>query len=243
VDEAGDQLPAIDRIVVYIDDLDRCPPARVVEMLEAIHLLLAVELFVVVVAVAPRWLLQALHSHYRDQLTAPATGAAVTDDGQALWQPSAVQYLEKIFQVVLTLPPLAADGYVNLVDSLINPQDETRRTGGGQQLADEATAAPAPVTASPPADADTREADPREDGPSTGIVDLPVPRIIERSDPLAFSGDEQRLLHLLGRPLSPRPRQSNGWPTATGFSAHFTPPTWPAATTATSLATGQPWCC
>ena len=40
-------------------------------MLEAIHLLLALELFVVVVAVDPRWLLQALHSHYRDQLTAP----------------------------------------------------------------------------------------------------------------------------------------------------------------------------
>ncbi|MGH3928616.1 MAG: P-loop NTPase fold protein [Pseudonocardiaceae bacterium] len=42
----GDDLPQIDRIIIYIDDLDRCPPQRVVEMLEAIHLLLAVELFV-----------------------------------------------------------------------------------------------------------------------------------------------------------------------------------------------------
>jgi hypothetical protein len=41
---------------------------------------------------------------------------------------------------------------------------------------------------------------------STGIVDLPAPRIIERTDPLAFSGDEQRLLHLLGPPLIATPR-------------------------------------
>ena len=30
-DEAGDELPRVDRIVLYIDDLDRCPPERVVE--------------------------------------------------------------------------------------------------------------------------------------------------------------------------------------------------------------------
>src|SRR5262249_59589230 len=41
-DEAGDTLPRIDRVVVYIDDLDRCPPDRVVQVLEAVQLLLAV---------------------------------------------------------------------------------------------------------------------------------------------------------------------------------------------------------
>ena len=53
VDTVGDELPRIDRIVVYIDDLDRCPPDRVVQVLEAVQLLLAVPLFVVVVAVDP----------------------------------------------------------------------------------------------------------------------------------------------------------------------------------------------
>jgi hypothetical protein len=42
--------------------------------------------------------------------------------------------------------------------------------------------------------------------PDTGIVDLPASRIVERSDPLAFSGDEQRLLHLLGPPMITTPR-------------------------------------
>jgi hypothetical protein len=208
-DDAGDQLPAIDRIVVYIDDLDRCPPARVVDMLEAIHLLLALELFVVVVAVDPRWLLQALHSHYRDQLTAPEADTTVADDGQALWRPSAVQYLEKIFQVVLTLPPLATGGYVSLVDSLINPQDETSRAGpGSPPLADAVPAQPTKLVADPPSGADTQADGQQQDADrAAGAVDLPAPnRIIERSDPLAFSRDEQSLLHLLGPPLITTPR-------------------------------------
>ncbi|MDQ3109533.1 MAG: P-loop NTPase fold protein, partial [Bacteroidota bacterium] len=41
----------IDRIVLYIDDLDRCKTDRVVAVLEAVHLLLAIDLFVVVVGV------------------------------------------------------------------------------------------------------------------------------------------------------------------------------------------------
>ena len=36
----------IDRIVLYIDDLDRCRPRQVVEVLQAVHLLLALDLFV-----------------------------------------------------------------------------------------------------------------------------------------------------------------------------------------------------
>jgi hypothetical protein len=210
-DEAGDQLPAIDRIVVYIDDLDRCPPDRVVDMLEAIHLLLAVELFVVVVAVDPRWLLQALHSHYRDQLSGPADGRTAADD-EALWQPSAVQYLEKIFQVVLTLPPLATVGYVSLVDSLINPQDETIRGTADSSVATqeapptEAAEAPAPESLPHTDDDIWADRQQKDADLGTGIKDLSAPRVVERGDPLAFRSDEQRLLHLLGPPLITTPR-------------------------------------
>src|SRR5262249_10202047 len=49
-DETRDpELPRIDRIVLYIDDLDRCRADRVIEVLEAVHLLLAFPLFAVVV--------------------------------------------------------------------------------------------------------------------------------------------------------------------------------------------------
>ena len=68
--------PDVDRIVLYVDDLDRCPADRVVEVLEAVHLLLALDLFVVVVGVDPRWLLGSLEHHFeassRPAATAPA---------------------------------------------------------------------------------------------------------------------------------------------------------------------------
>jgi hypothetical protein len=63
-----DALPMIDRIVLYIDDLDRCPSERVVQVLEAIHLLLAFPLFVVVVGVDVRWTSRSLLQHYPSHL-------------------------------------------------------------------------------------------------------------------------------------------------------------------------------
>ncbi|MFL6076957.1 MAG: P-loop NTPase fold protein [Mycobacteriales bacterium] len=203
-DDVGDTLPAIDRIVIYVDDLDRCPPARVVDMLEAIHLLLAVELFVVVVAVDPRWLLQALHSHYREQLTGITGDDAGTADP---WQPSAVQYLEKIFQVVLTLPPLTEAGYRGLVDHLTNPQDQTAsdRRPPGTARATEVDPSP---PRRPPAETEPGiGADPlAQPNPQAQSVDLPRPRVHERGDPLALTRDEQALMHLLGPPLISTPR-------------------------------------
>jgi hypothetical protein len=38
----------------------------VIEVLEAVHLMLALELFVVVVAVDARWLIRSLEYHYRE---------------------------------------------------------------------------------------------------------------------------------------------------------------------------------
>ena len=88
--------PPIERIVLYIDDLDRCPPKQVVEVLEAVHLLLAIPLFIVVVGVDIRWVSQALIERYPKQLGA--------EDGIA----SPVDYLEKVFQVPFWLPPMDA---------------------------------------------------------------------------------------------------------------------------------------
>ncbi|MGW0631995.1 P-loop NTPase fold protein, partial [Streptomyces sp. NPDC002758] len=204
-DEADDELPQIDRIIVYIDDLDRCPPARVVEMLEAIHLLLAVDLFVVVVAIDPRWLLSAVTAHYRNVLHAPGTDPANPDE---TWPATPAQYLEKIFQVVLTLPRMDADGYGRLLDSLITVQATTGTPPGtaASPAAEPAPSQPepaAPSTPGTPAGTGTGRpidgTDWDEDlyGPS---VTLPV---IEVTDPLSFTQDEARLLRLAGPPRLP----------------------------------------
>lgn len=102
------ELRRIDRIVLYIDDLDRCPPRQVVEVLQAVHLLLALDLFVVVVGVDPRWLVRALHQQYPGILNGNGPGAgdgnaarfAGGEAGEAL----PADYLQKIFNIPFTLP-------------------------------------------------------------------------------------------------------------------------------------------
>ena len=78
--------PPLERIVLYIDDLDRCPPRRVVEVLEAVHLMLALDLFVVVVAVDARWLIRSMEYHYRE-LFGPDTEARGGEPGRGRRQP------------------------------------------------------------------------------------------------------------------------------------------------------------
>ncbi|MGB3440392.1 MAG: P-loop NTPase fold protein [Actinophytocola sp.] len=99
----------IDRIVLYIDDLDRCDPEQVVNVLQAVHLLLALDLFVVVVGVDPRWLARSVGSHYRQLLDEhPGT------DGQA----TPTDYLEKIFNIPMLLPRMSPDSLHDLLRSM-----------------------------------------------------------------------------------------------------------------------------
>jgi hypothetical protein len=114
----------INRIVLYIDDLDRCPDARVVQVLQAVHLLLAFPLFVVVVAVDSRWLAHALRTRY------PALAGPPSADGQASARPD--DYLEKIFQVPFWVQGLGDEGRRRMVDGLLSGHvrvDQTRGEG------------------------------------------------------------------------------------------------------------------
>jgi hypothetical protein len=88
-------LPAIDRIILYVDDLDRCQPDQVVPVLQALALMLHLKIFVAVVAVDARWLSAALRIHYKDLIAA-----------EAMTGPE--QFLEKIFQIPFWLPPMRA---------------------------------------------------------------------------------------------------------------------------------------
>ncbi|MCA8974977.1 MAG: hypothetical protein KDC98_09660 [Planctomycetes bacterium] len=103
--------PRIDRIVLYIDDLDRCPPDRVVQVLQAIHLLLTFPLFVVVVGVDARWVSRSLRRQYRELWhDAPESGqrSATPHD-----------YLEKIFQVPFWLRPMNVTSTEDYLDALV----------------------------------------------------------------------------------------------------------------------------
>ena len=114
-------LPRIDRIVLYVDDLDRCPPARVVEVLQAVHLLLAFPIFVVVVGVDARWLLRSLANHYSEMLGPRRDRDGRDDPELAGWESTPQNYLEKIFQIPFALSPMQSSGFSQLVGSLIGP--------------------------------------------------------------------------------------------------------------------------
>jgi hypothetical protein len=154
--ERRDPALPIDRIVLYVDDLDRCRPERVIEVLEAVHLLLAFRLFVVVVAVDPRWLARCLELHYPQLLGGRA--------GDTVDAASPQDYLEKIFQIPFMVRPIDVDGYRDLVRSLIPAMVAEQRTKAVDRTA---------VTGLPPATA-PRETVGVEDGtavpPASNVV-------------------------------------------------------------------------
>jgi hypothetical protein len=90
------------RVFLLIDDLDRCPPNKVVEVLEAVQLLVKTPLFVVLIAMDVRYVTRALEKEYVGVLT---RGGA----------PSGLDYIEKIIQVpyrVRPAPRAATEGFL-----------------------------------------------------------------------------------------------------------------------------------
>ena len=113
-------LPPLERIVLYIDDLDRCPPRKVVEVLEAVHLMLALDLFIVVVAVDARWLIKSLQHHYRElfgNATGPADNPSVPGADGDFATPA--DYLDKIFQIPFALTPPSRGALSQYLRSLL----------------------------------------------------------------------------------------------------------------------------
>lgn len=109
----------VQRIIIYIDDLDRCSERQVVQILEAIHLLLAFPCFVVVTAVDARWLRDSLISQHQ-ALSQTAGGIDPAD------------YLEKIFQIPFWVRPMSgsqsagASAYSAYLRALLRaPPEET----------------------------------------------------------------------------------------------------------------------
>ncbi|KAF2415974.1 P-loop NTPase fold protein [Microbacterium sp. B35-30] len=104
----------IDRIVLYIDDLDRCEPEQVVEVLQAVHLLLALDLFTVVVGVDPRWMVRSLRARY------PATLGSGGTDGPSDGGVTPEDYLEKIFNIPFVLPRMDARAFGQFVSAVVD---------------------------------------------------------------------------------------------------------------------------
>ncbi|WP_026452387.1 P-loop NTPase fold protein [Aequorivita capsosiphonis] len=108
----------LERIILYIDDLDRCSDDRVVEVLEAVNLLMAYPLFVVVVGVDPRWVKNALTKKYSLQFNNEEN----SNDFENI-EPSG--YLEKIFQVPFQLKSATNKSVKHMLKTLAESQPES----------------------------------------------------------------------------------------------------------------------
>ena len=125
--KSGPDDNRVDRVILYVDDLDRCEAPRVVQVLEAVHLLLALQLFVVIVGVDSRWLLSSLENQYAPQLTG-ASGS------------SAQQYLEKIFQIPYAIRSIQPDGFQRLMRSMLPVDDGAGEEGVAVDVAGDGAA-------------------------------------------------------------------------------------------------------
>lgn len=132
-EERKDENVRINRIVLYIDDLDRCPPGKVVEVLQAVHLLLAFPLFVVVVGVDARWIARSLESRYRELLLSDKSNSGDRFE-EVFGRATTNDYLEKIFQVPYWIRPMDLNASSQMIRGLLQrsvaptpvPTDETR---------------------------------------------------------------------------------------------------------------------
>jgi predicted acylesterase/phospholipase RssA len=135
--DAADPNVDFNRIVLYIDDLDRCPPQRVVEVLQAVHLLLSFPLFVVVVAVDARWLAQSLETHYQRLLSTRPQQSWNNDQIMAI---TPQDYLEKIFQIPFWMKPLEPDARARMIAGLLAKSGSADRPASTGPDGDEVTA-------------------------------------------------------------------------------------------------------
>ncbi len=105
------------RVVLFIDDLDRCPPKRVVEVFEAVQLLLSTKLFVVVLGLDTRYVTKALEEAYKHILKAGG-------------DPSGLDYIEKIIQIPYRVRRVGPGGVGRLLTKLMGVLEEEPSSEG-----------------------------------------------------------------------------------------------------------------
>jgi hypothetical protein len=202
-----DPAPLLNRIVLYIDDLDRCKESTVLEVLEAVHLLLAFPLFVCAVAVDPRWVEKCLRLARRqlfieaqEALPGGAAGEAllppalphglggVSIDGAPGAPATVADYLEKIFQIPIWMTPIEPRARAGLVNSLLGP-----------------TATPRPLRIAQEGEEDKAPAPQPQRDPLNAFEAL-LEQARETPDPLRVTAEEAAYIEELAPLLSDRPR-------------------------------------
>jgi len=110
------------RILVMIDDLDRCEPEKAVEVLQAVNQLLDFDAFVVCLGIDARVITAAVEAHYKDLLG--DTGA------------SGYEYLDKIVQIPFRIPNPTRDEIKTFLEMQMPVMAGVAPVGDGGSSAD-----------------------------------------------------------------------------------------------------------
>ena len=111
------------RVILKIDDLDRCPPQKVVEVLEAAQLLVKTDLFVVLLSLDLRYVTRAIEKCYMGILSHNE-------------HPTGLDYIEKIIQLPYQVRPIAEE-HLDLFFSGQFDYDSTYESHDTEQQNDE----------------------------------------------------------------------------------------------------------
>lgn len=186
----------VERIILYIDDLDRCPEENVVQVLEAVNLLMAFPLFVVIVGVDPRWVKNALIKKYTLQFT----GGETSTNGIDKVEPS--DYLEKIFQIPFCLKDAQPQSVKGMIRQLAgtNPIHKTDSTPLATQYRPQ-------EIINEGVDIDSDKISERlEFNDSVEITEQFEMKIIEQIDFIELSENEIKALESMGEVIGSNPR-------------------------------------
>ncbi|WML48489.1 DUF3578 domain-containing protein [Neobacillus sp. PS3-34] len=104
-------LPPINKIILIIEDLDRCSEEKVVDVLQSIQLLLSTDLFVVIFAVDSQWINKCIISQYNKMIT-----NSNTEQGNLF----AINYLEKIIHLPFWLRKMNKASSNNFIHQISN---------------------------------------------------------------------------------------------------------------------------
>ncbi len=104
------------KIVVFIDDLDRCLPEKGVELLEGLKVLLDLSGFIFVIGVARDVVEQGIKVRYRELYSEEDRGFTFKEQ----------DYLDKIIQFPLTLPPADVDRLKSMVANYLKDLEEVK---------------------------------------------------------------------------------------------------------------------
>ncbi|HXW44437.1 MAG TPA: P-loop NTPase fold protein [Streptosporangiaceae bacterium] len=121
--------PVTGRILVVVDDLDRCEPDKAVEMLQAVNLLLNFRSFIVCLGIDARIVSAAIEQHYQGLL------------GEA--GASGYEYLDKIVQIPFQIPVPSEEDIKTFIASQMGNPVAAKSTAGTAPASDGAREAPA----------------------------------------------------------------------------------------------------